>query len=259
MSKDIFQRIEEAGSIDFGDILSKSFNLFQKTWVEALKHALVTLLIMAPFIIIVYAPIIPMYIEMLANAGDPYYTPSFVENYSAGMIIGWAFLVLLLSFLLQPFVISIVGSYLQLCKKVDVGGESDVKGLYLDIVKNHFGKLVLLSLATVGIALLAALLCYFPLFYVMVPLQLIMPVFVFNQKLSVSQIVKACFKLGNRYWFMVFGLMIVSGIISSLGFIICGIGIIVTQYYQYVVLYYFYKDSVGFDENGENPNATVVE
>jgi hypothetical protein len=106
----------------------------------------------------------------------------------------------------------------------------------------------LLSLATMGIAILAALLCYLPIFYVMVPLQLFLPVLVFNESLTVSEIIKASFKLGNKYWLMLFGLIIVSSLLASLGILLCGIGIIVTSYYQYIVLYYFYKDSVGFDD-----------
>ena len=49
MKMDIFQRIENATRPDFGDILSKSFELFQKLFKEAVMHGLVSLLVLIPF------------------------------------------------------------------------------------------------------------------------------------------------------------------------------------------------------------------
>lgn len=243
----IFQKIDHATPVDFGGILSKSFELFKKVWVEALLHALVSIAIFIPFLIIIYAPLLPFYAEMIQNIGNPNYNPdNLLEGYGIEMIIGWAVLVFIIAFLIQPLAYSITGHFMQHCKKIDMGDEEPI-GSYIDIAKKHFGKLFLLSLATMGIAIVAALLCYLPLFYVIVPLTLLLPVFVFNSHLSVGDIIKASFKLGNKYWLMVFGLMIVSSIISSLGMIFCFIGILVTTYYQYIVTYYFYKDSVGFD------------
>jgi len=257
MEPSIFERIEKAQPVDFGDIISKSFDLFKKVWTEALLHALVSLVVVIPFIIIVYVPIIPIYLRMLRGAYydpyyyDPYYGPSFADGFSIAMIFIWMFFIFVMVFLMQPFIISITGHFLKVCKQYDLE-EEPVKEGYFSIVKKHFWKLLLLSMAMVGIAFLATLLCYFPIIYVMVPLQLILPVFVFNDTLSVSETIKACFKLGNKYWFMVFGLMLVSGLISMLGMIFCFIGIIVTSYFQYIVLYYFYKDSVGFEKQSDS-------
>ena len=257
MEPSIFERIEKAQPVDFGDIISKSFDLFKKVWTEALLHALVSLVVVIPFIIIVYVPIIPIYLRMLRGAYydpyyyDPYYGPSFADGFSIAMIFIWMFFIFVMVFLMQPFIISITGHFLKVCKQYDLE-EEPVKEGYFSIVKKHFWKLLLLSMAMVGIAFLATLLCYFPIIYVMVPLQLILPVFFFYYTLSVSETIKACFKLGNKYWFMVFGLMLVSGLISMLGMIFCFIGIIVTSYFQYIVLYYFYKDSVGFEKQSDS-------
>lgn len=248
MKMDIFQRIENAARPDFGDILSKSFDLFQKLFKDAVMHGLVSLLVLVPFIIVVYVPIMPMYIEMLQNAGDPYYTPSAFDDYSVAFMIGWIILVFILSFVLQVVSLSIAAHFYKVTKNVDMG-TSDETGGYFDLLKNNFGKLLLLSLATFGIAILAALACYLPIFYVMVPIQLVVPILAFNEKLSVSEIIKAAFKLGNKYWLIAFGLIWLASLIAQLGIILCLIGIVFTAYFVHVVVYYFYKDSVGFDDS----------
>jgi hypothetical protein len=240
------QRVENSKTVDFGDILSKSFELFKKTWVEALIHALVTFLVVIPFLLVVYVPMLG-FGGMLSNMGDSFTASSMMENIGGLMFFTWIGLIFFLSFLIQPFILSITGNFLRICKNKDLHQEVVPDG-YFGLLKKHYGKMFLLSLATMGIAILAALLCYLPIFYVMVPLQLFLPVLVFNESLTVSEIIKASFKLGNKYWLMLFGLIIVSSLLASLGILLCGIGIIVTSYYQYIVLYYFYKDSVGFDD-----------
>jgi len=247
MKMDIFQRIENSARPDFGDILSKGFELFQKLFKEAVMHGLVSLLVLIPFIIVVYIPIIPMYIEMLQNAGDPYYTPSALDDYTPMMIIGWMILVFILSFVMQVVTMSITVHFYKVTKNTDMG-TNDETGGYFDLLKNNFGKLMMLTLATFGISILAMLLCFLPLIYIMVPMQLILPILAFNEKLSVSDIIKAAFKLGNKYWLIAFGLIWLSSLIAQLGIILCGIGIVFTAYFVHIVVYYFYKDSVGFDD-----------
>lgn len=249
MQQSNLNRFEVGKPVDFGSIITQSIELFKKVWVEALKHALITLLIMVPLMIVVYLPIFPALMGSL-NDGSYEMMPKFGQGMSFMFLIGWGVVVFILAFVLQPLALSIQGNFLKVCKKYDLEEDQRVDG-YFDLVKNHFGKLFLLSLATMGIAIAAALLCYLPLFYVMVPLQLLLPVFVFNTSLSVSEIIKASFKLGNKYWLTVFGLIIVSGLLSSVGILLCGIGILVTSFFQYIVIYYFYKDSVGFDETPE--------
>ena len=249
MEHRIFEKIESANTPDFGDIIGKSFELFKNVFVEAAKHAGVSILIMIPFILVVYIPFMPMYIEMIQHAGDPYYTLDPFEDYETITIVGWAVMVFLLSFLLQPLVISIMAHFYRICKNVDMGTQDPVGG-YFDLVKKQYGKLLLLTIATTGIALLAMLLCYLPLFYVIVPLQLTYPILFFNDRLSVGQVIRASFVLGNKFWLVAFGLIFISAFISMLGMVLCIIGVIVTAYYQHIVMYFFYKDTVGFEEDG---------
>lgn len=114
----IFQKIDHATPVDFGGILSKSFELFKKVWVEALLHALVSIAIFIPFLIIIYAPLLPFYAEMIQTIGNPNYNPdNLLEGYGIEMIIGWAVLVFIIAFLIQPLAYSITGHFMQHCKK----------------------------------------------------------------------------------------------------------------------------------------------
>jgi hypothetical protein len=246
MQNDIFQKIENAPKPSFENILSKSFDLFKLTWKQCLYHGLISLAIAIPFLILVYAPLMPMYIEMIqASINGYHYEPSM--DYSIGMIVGYGLLILLFSIFMQVFAIGIASHFYQVLKKHDTGTPLNVGG-YFVYLKEHFGKIFLISLATMGISILAVLLCYFPIFYVMVPLQLVTPIFAFNKKLSVSEIIKASFKLGNKFWLIIFGLAIISSLIAQIGIIACFVGIFVTAYFVHIPMYYVYKDTIGFEE-----------
>jgi len=250
MENNIFQKIENSKSVDFGDVISKSFELYQKYFTQGLTHSLIALLVVIPFLIVIYLPLIPIYAEMLQNSGDPYYTPSFVDDYSVGIIVVWYLLIFVFSFLMQLVNMSIFGHFMKFLRNEDTGRNEEI-GSYFTLLKDHFGKLLLLSLASMGIAILAALLCYLPIFYVMVPLHWIFPIFIFNEKLSVSDTIKAAFKFANKHWLLFFGLGFVCGILASLGAIVCYIGMIATMFFTYIATYVTYRDSIGFDDSSE--------
>ncbi|MCB0465319.1 MAG: hypothetical protein KDC78_06540 [Aequorivita sp.] len=244
MEPQIFQKIEAAKSPDFGAILSKSFELFKKIWVEGMLHLLVILAVILPLIAVIYVPFITTFIKAEAN-GYSDFNP--LMEYSVVWIAIYIVAFLLIMILIQTITYSITAHFFQVCKKNDTGKPIETGG-YFVYLKNHFQKILTLSLAAFGITLLAAILCYLPIFYVMVPLQLMFVIFAFNPQLSVSEIVKAGFRLGNRFWLIVFGLIIVSSLIAQLGIILCGIGILATAFFTHIPMYYFYKETIGFDE-----------
>lgn len=89
-------------------------------------------------------------------------------------------------------------------------------------------------LASFGIAILSAILCYIPLIYTVVPLSYFALIFAFNPELSVGDIVKTSFKLGNKKWLISFGLIIVASLLAQIvGFLLCGIGVLFTTLYTY--------------------------
>lgn len=261
MEQPIFEKIENAKKPDFGDILSKSFELFKKVWEQALYHVLITMAAVIPMIFFIYVPYL-IFIFFVTGVNDYHYTDS--HGYFdqpdltpfIPLLIVYIIIVLLLIFVAQALVLGVTAHFIKVLKKEDAGDSEDVGG-YLDLVKRDFKKLFVLSLATFGIGLLAVLLCYFPIFYVMVPLQLIVVFYAFNPELSVSDTIKACFKLGNKYWLIIFGLVIISSIIAQLGILLCFVGIFFTAYFVHIPIYYVYKDTIGFDDDYDKNSLLI--
>ncbi len=107
-------------------------------------------------------------------------------------------------------------------------------------------------LASIGIAILAAVLCYLPIFYVMVPLSYFSIFYAFNPELSVGEIIKTSFKIGNKKWLISFGLIFVSSMMAQIvGFLLCFIGVLFTATFVYHPIYIIYKAIIGFDEVSE--------
>jgi hypothetical protein len=246
MKPSLFDRIERAPRPDFGDILSKSFKLFADVWVESLVHCLITILVVMPIILIVYIPLFPMYAEILTDGS---YSGDFEPT--VAWVAGYILVILAASLIINVFVYAIYAHFFAVLKKKDLGTQEDVGG-YFSYLKNNFGKLFVLNLASTGIALLAVALCYLPIFYVMVPLQLVVAVFAFNPEMGVSDLIKASFKLGNKYWLTFFGLIILSSIIAQLGILLCFVGIFATAFFAYIPIYYVYKDCIGFDQQEDS-------
>ncbi|WP_432411772.1 hypothetical protein [Rasiella sp. SM2506] len=243
MEHPIFNRIENAQKPDFGDVLTKTFDSVKDLWQPALYHGLLNMLFMISFLILVYIPLAPMYIGIFKNMGDPYYQPDI--NYSLSFWIGYMVGVLVIALIVQLFSFSLVAHFYKVIRLKDEGS-TESPGGYFSYLKGNVGKILGLNLAGMGIAIAAALLCYLPLFYVMVPLQLFVVLFVFNQDLSVSQIIKAAFKLGHKFWLIIFGIILISNMIAQLGLVFCFIGVFVTQLFVHIPIYNIYKNTVGF-------------
>ncbi len=257
MEHKIFQKIEQSSKPNFSDVISKSFDMFKLVFKEGLIHSLISLAIAIPFLLIIYIPVLPAYIDMIQHAGEYGYQPTFFKDMSPVLIVVWVLFVFVFSFLLQVVNVSVLGHFLKLVKNKDLG-TNDTIGGYFSIAKEHFGKILLLSLATMGIAILATMLCYFPIIYAMVPLTIITPIFVFNPEMSVGDLVKASFKLGNKYWGVLFGIIFIASLIATLGMIACYIGFVATMAYNYVAYYYIYKDTIGFDEEPSTSGNLLV-
>lgn len=254
MEHPIFQKIEQSKKVDFGDVLSKSYELYKKIWQQGAMHTLIMLIAAIPFVLIVYLPII--YLSASASRYNSLYN---YNDYSSDLFSSDASMVLyMIIYLVVVFVMIVLmqfvsmginAHFFKVCRIVDMGTNEETGDYFSFFKGGNFKKLLLLSLMTFGIVIAAILLCYLPIFYVMVPLQLIIPIFVFNPKLSPKDVIKAAFKLGNKHWLYVFGFVLIASNVAQLGIILCFVGIIFTAIITYLPIYFFYKDSIGFDDD----------
>ena len=240
----ILVKIENAKALDFGDIFNKSIELFKKVWLQGLVMLLLTLVLMLPFYIIMYLPLIAM------GLFDP---ESFQQGQDPNIAILIPFYIFMLIFAFFAMIIGfgLKSAFYRICKIKDLN-EAGSDDYFYFFKRPYLGKTIKLAAMTFGISVVALLLCVFPIIYVMVPIVLINVIYAFNPDISASDIVKIGFKLGNKKWLITFGLFFVSSILAQLvGMIMCFIGVFVTASFAYLPMYFIYKESIGFDESHE--------
>ncbi|WP_062054445.1 hypothetical protein [Aquimarina longa] len=244
----LFERIENSKAIDFGDIFSKSIELFKKVWLQGFVHLLITFLIMIPLFIVMYIPIFALAgISGYENTYGDYGTVS--DGLSVGLMVLFGVLVLVIIMLASGLQFGITAHFYRVCKQVDLG-LPETSSYFMFLKKAYLSKVFVLAIATFGIMILAMMLCYLPILYVMVPLQLLGVIFAFNPDVSSSDLIKASFKLGNKIWGVTLGLILVASILSQLvGMMMCFIGIFFTASFIYMPIYFIYKEALGFEED----------
>ena len=241
---EIQAKISNAKALDFGDIFNKSIELFKKVWLQGLLTIIISGALLIPFYILMYLPLIAM------GLIDP---EAFQDDPSFNFALFLPFIIFLIVFVFYAMFVSFVmrAAFFRICKQKDLGIASSDEYFYF-FKKQYVPKVLKLSLAAVGISLLALLLCGLPIIYVSVPISFFSIIFAFNPELSTSEIIKASFDLGNKKWLITFGLTIVAAILAEIvGLLMCLIGILVTASFVYLPLYFIYKEVVGIDDENE--------
>ena len=64
------EKINNAKALDFGTIFSESVELFKKTWLQGFLLQIFTIIVMLPLIIILYVPLITMFIVQAQNGNS---------------------------------------------------------------------------------------------------------------------------------------------------------------------------------------------
>ena len=235
-------KIQKAKDLDFGDIFNKSIELFKKVWVQGLVMMLITIALMIPFYLIMYLPLIAM--GLIEGDMD-----SYSQDPNLIFMIPFILFMVVFSFFAIIIVFGLKASFYRICKLKDLN-EVGADDYFYYLKRPHLVKVIKLSLITLGISLLATLLCVIPIIYVAVPIAIMNVVFAFNPELSAKSIVKASFDLGNKKWLITFGLMFVAGLLAEIvGFVMCFVGILATASFAYLPVYFIYKESVGFEDS----------
>lgn len=240
----LLNKITVAPNLDFGSIFGDSIELFKKTWGDGILMLLINIVLILPVFLILYLPIIAAAASGISDSEISSGELSPIYMVSFGLLCIPVFA------LIQTISIGLTAGFYRLVKEKDLGELNKSANLFMFLKKEYLKKLFLLSLMSIGIAVVAALLCYLPVFYVAIPLGLIPVILAFNPELTATEILKASFKLGNKKWLLLFGLVIVASLLSQLvGLLLCGIGILFTASFVYLPYYVVYKQSVGFEDS----------
>ncbi|MGC1515814.1 MAG: hypothetical protein WA810_09590 [Maribacter sp.] len=238
--ENIIQRIQANRELSFGTIFSDSFDLFKKVWLQGFITLLLTFVTILPFYSMLYIPMI---------AAGITYPEAMRDNELPPMVaLAMGLLAPVFAIGVSMFGLALNAAFLKICKQKDVGIESN-DDYFFFFKEGRMGKVFTLALYTMGIALLGMVACGIGLIYVLVPLSLIPAFLAFSEELNALEMVKASFKLGNKNWLVIFGLILLTGFVAQLGMLLCCIGILFTAMLSKVPTYFMYKEGVGFEEN----------
>lgn len=250
---EIQSRIQNAKALDFGTIFNQSIELFKKVWVQGLVTLLLNMILAIPVIMVVYIPLIILGLADIYSGVNTYdsYDTYAEPSFSVIMILVMGLVYIFMIAAMSTIALGLKAAFYRICKLKDLEQMGKEDYFYF-FKKPYLGKTIKLGLAFSGITVLAAMLCFVPLIYAFVPLSFIIVVYAFNPDLSISEIIKLAFELGNKKWLISFGLMFISGFLAGIiGFLMCGFGIYVTASFSYLPVYFVYKDVVGFDDESE--------
>jgi hypothetical protein len=234
----ITQRINSKPDLGFNAIFSKSIALFKKVWLQGFITLLLTFVTIIPFYIILYIPMIA------AGITDP----ETIRDHELPPMVAIAMGILAPFFAagVTTFGLGLNAAFLKICRHKEMGEEA-TDDYFFFFKEGRLGKVFILALYTIGISILGLLACGVGLFYVIVPLSLFPAFLAFSKELTALEILKASFTLGNKNWLVIFGLVIVMGIVAELGLLLCCVGVLFTAMLSKIPTYYMYKDGVGFD------------
>lgn len=242
-------KVANAPDLDFGTIFNQSIELFKKSWLQGFLMQLFIFILVLPFMIILYVPFVLMIINQ-TESGQ--LDPSSMDGFFAGFSILYILLFFIGLLVIAAMQMALNAAFFRILRSLDEGREVKTSDLFYFMNGRYFGKILLLMLVTLLIAVPAALFFYLPLIYVMVPISFFSIIFAFNSAWSIGDIVSSGFRLGNKKWLLTFGLFVVSyAAIMILSFVSCGLGGLFLAPFMYHPIYFIYKGTVGFDHLSE--------
>jgi len=243
---EIKAKISNAPALDFGDIFNQSVELFKKSWLYGLLLQLFVLAITLPFIIVLYGPLL---VSFIAQSKSGHFDPDMFGSLFAGFTAFYLVIFFLGILAATVFQLALQAGFFRIIKAIDQGQEVKAADLFYFLKGKYFGSVTLLMVATILVSLVAALLCYVPLIYAIIPISFFTIVYAFNPEMSIGDIVSISFNLGTKKWLISFGLFVVTYLlVIFLSILTCGIGSLFLSPFVYLPLYFVYKSVIGFEE-----------
>lgn len=250
-------KINRSRELDFGDVFTRSVDLFKKVWVQGILLQLFSVIVMLPIIIILYVPLIAV---VFAETSDGFLDTDAVNSFFAGLSLIYVFFLIAGFIVIAAVIMALKAAFYRIVMKLDHNKEVTISDFFYFLKSNYLSKAFVLVIFSLIIGVPAVLLCVLPIFYVMVPLAFFSVIFAFNPDMSPGDILNVSFNLGNKKWLLVFGLMVVIGfVLWILSYVTCGLANIFLTSFMYLPMYIVYKQVVGFDDMSEIENIGLIE
>lgn len=242
-------KVSNAKKLDFGTIISQSIELFKKSWLQGFLLQLFVMILVLPFFIVLYVPIIMLAVSQ-AESGN--FDPDDMNGLFEGFSVLYLIVLFIGIFIIGVVQVALTSAFFRILKTLDQGGEVKTSDLFYFLKKQYVGKILVLMLASILIAIPAVLFFYLPFIYVFVPMSFFLIVFSFNPEWTVGDVVGNSFRIGNKKWLLTFGLFLISYMaITVLSFVSCGLGSLFLAPFLYHPIYFIYKETIGFDDVSE--------
>ena len=242
-------RIANAKDLDFGTIFNHCIELFKKSWLQGFLLQLFVVILMVPFFIVLYVPIIMMVVSQ-AESGQ--FDPNDASGIFAGLSVLYVLFMFVAVLIIGVVQIALAAAFFRILRNLDEGRDVKTSDLFYFLKGKYLSKILILMFVTILIAIPAALFFYLPFIYVMVPMSFFSITFAMNPEWSIGDIVSSSFRLGNKKWLLTFGLLMISYIaVMILSFVSCGLGSLFITPFMYHPIYVIYKETVGFDDWSE--------
>jgi hypothetical protein len=251
----LLNKIKTSKSIDFGNLFNESLGVFKKVWIQGLLLQLFSIVLMLPFLISFYLPYFTLALDgdLSQTMGTDDLSHALVEEYGTSLI--WIYLLMIMVSIIST--LFYLGFY-RIVKEMDHGNPFVMSDFFYFFKGSILGKAIGVLLAYTATSILAALLCFLPLIYAIVPLMFMLPVFVYNSHLSISEIIKVSFALGNKKWGITFIILVLNVVLFYvITFLTCGLGALFFSCFIYLPQYIIYKNVIGF-ETPESAPQTIV-
>lgn len=253
------EKINNAKPLDFGDILSRSIELFKKTWLQGFIFMLIFFIVFIPIFIAIYLPIYTSLFDQI-KSGD--YDPNDVSSLMMKSD-AFRYQILGLTFVMGFLTTALAAGFYRIVKKIDFGNVFSFSDFFYYFKGRYLGKILTIAALSFLVSLInfgfekflpptiATLLgvCLAVIFSVYSTLFVV--IFAFNPELESTEIFSLGFNLGSKKWLLIFGLLVVTGILGFLGVILCCIGMLFTISIFYLPPYLVYKEVIGFNELSE--------
>ena len=224
-------KIADAKDLDFGTIFNQSIELFKKSWLQGFLMQLFVMILMVPFFIILYVPLVMV---LVSQSGSGTFDSDAVSGIFAGLSLLYVVLISVGILIIGVIQVALTAAFFRILRSLDANLTVKTSDLFYFMKGQYLSKILLLILVTVLIAIPAALFFYLPFIYVLVPMSFFSIVFAFNPEWAIGDIVSSSFRIGNKKWLLTFGMLFISYVaISILTMITCGLGGIVLAPFMY--------------------------
>ena len=239
---EIQEKIRNAPSLDFGDIINQAIELFKMVWLKGFLVVFITMICSFGLSFIFAGIGLTQnfnFFNEIVNL-DTFYSLYFWNVIFA----------IPQTIIVSSVSMGLLAAFYRICKEQEAGSTSQDDFFYF-FKNGYFRKILSLGIVYALIATTAQLLFLIPYIYVFVPLSYISIILANHPDLSETEIIRASFSLGNKKWLISFGTIFLMGLMGLLGILACGIGVLFTISIAYLPVYLIYKSVIGFEQMDE--------